>query len=191
MGNASSESSLEVLLDTSRIARRVRELGAEISRDYHGRTPHLVGVLKGAWIFMADLIRNLSIEATVDFLGIQSYVAGTTSSGEVKITKDLDASIAGRDVLVVEDILDTGRTYFYLQGVLSTHQPKTLKLATLLDKTSRRVVPVKADYVGFQIPNVFVVGYGLDYNQQFRRLPEVWFLRSYPDLDGTSLPGGA
>jgi len=191
MGNASSESSLEVLLDTSRIARRVRELGAEISSDYHGRTPHLVGVLKGAWIFMADLIRNLSIEATVDFLGIQSYVAGTTSSGEVKITKDLDASIAGRDVLVVEDILDTGRTYLYLQGVLSTHQPRSLKLVTLLDKTSRRAVPVKADYVGFQIPNVFVVGYGLDYNQQFRRLAEVRFLRSYPDLNGTSLLGGA
>jgi len=180
-----------VLLDTSRIARRVRELGAEISSDYHGRTPHLVGVLKGAWIFMADLIRNLSIEATVDFLGIQSYVAGTTSSGEVKITKDLDASIAGRDVLVVEDILDTGRTYLYLQGVLSTHQPRSLKLVTLLDKTSRRAVPVKADYVGFQIPNVFVVGYGLDYNQQFRRLAEVRFLRSYPDLNGTSLLGGA
>ena len=122
---------------------------------------------------MADLVRNLSIEATVDFLGIQSYVAGTTSTGEVKISKDLDVSIAGRDVLVVEDILDTGRTYHYLQGVLAARQPKSLKLITLLDKTSRRTVPVKADYVGFQIPDVFVVGYGLDYNQQFRRLREV------------------
>jgi hypoxanthine phosphoribosyltransferase len=177
MDNASSESSLEVLLDANQIAARIRELGEQISRDYHGRTPHLVGVLKGAWIFMADLIRNLSIEVTVDFLGIQSYVAGTASLGEVKITKDLDVSIAGRDVLVVEDILDTGRTYLYLQGVLFAHQPKSLKLVTLLDKTSRRVVPVKADYLGFQIPNVFVVGYGLDYNQQFRRLPEVRFLR--------------
>jgi hypoxanthine phosphoribosyltransferase len=136
-----------------------------------------VGVLKGAWIFMADLIRNLSIEVTVDFLGIESYVAGTTSTGEVKITKDLDVSIAGRDVLVVEDILDTGRTYLYLQGVLSAHQPKSLKLVTLLDKSSRRAVPVKADYVGFQIPDVFVVGYGLDCNQQFRRLPDVCYLR--------------
>jgi hypoxanthine phosphoribosyltransferase len=177
MDNASSKSSLEVLLDSNQIAARIRELGKQISRDYHGRTPHLVGVLQGAWIFMADLIRNLSIEVTVDFLGIQSYVAGTASLGEVKITKDLDVSIAGRDVLVVEDILDTGRTYLYLQGVLSAHQPKSLKLVTLLDKTSRRAVPVKADYVGFQIPNVFVVGYGLDYNQQFRRLPEVRFLR--------------
>jgi len=178
MGNASSELSLEVLLDSSQIAARIRELGEEISSDYHGRTPHLVGVLKGAWIFMADLVRSLSIETTIDFLGIQSYVDGTTSSGEVKITKDLDVSIAGREVLVVEDILDTGRTYHYLQGVLSAHRPKSLKLVTLLDKTSRRAVPVKADYVGFQIPDVFVVGYGLDYNQQFRRLREVQYLRN-------------
>jgi hypoxanthine phosphoribosyltransferase len=177
MGNASSESSLELLLDSSQIAARIRQLGEEISSDYHGRTPHLVGVLKGAWIFMADLVRSLSLEATVDFLGIQSYVAGTTSSGEVKITKDLDASITGRDVLVVEDILDTGQTYHYLQGALSAHQPKSLKLVTLLDKPSRRSVPVKADYVGFQIPDVFVVGYGLDYNQQFRCLPDVRYLR--------------
>jgi len=177
MGNTSSESSLEVLLDSSRIAARIRELGEEISRDYHGRTPHLVGILKGAWIFMADLVRNFSIDVTVDFLGIQSYGAGTTSSGEVKITKDLDVSIAGRDVLIVEDILDTGRTYQYLQGVLSAHQPKSLKLVTLLDKTSRHTVPVKADYIGFQIPDVFVVGYGLDYDQKFRRLPDVRYLR--------------
>ena len=177
MGNASSETSLELLLDSSQIAARIRQLGEEISSDYHGRTPHLVGVLKGAWIFMADLVRSLSLEATVDFLGIQSYVAGTTSSGEVKITKDLDASITGRDVLVVEDILDTGQTYHYLQGALSAHQPKSLKLVTLLDKPSRRSVPVKADYVGFQIPDVFVVGYGLDYNQQFRCLPDVRYLR--------------
>jgi hypoxanthine phosphoribosyltransferase len=173
MGDAASESSLEVLLSSRQIAARVRQLGEDISSDYQGRTPHLVGVLKGAWIFMADLIRNLSIEATVDFLGIQSYLADTTSFGEVKITKDLDVSIAGRDVLVVEDILDSGRTYLYLQGVLSAHQPKSLKLVSLLDKPSRRAVPVKADYVGFQIPDVFVVGYGLDYNQQFRRLPDV------------------
>jgi hypoxanthine phosphoribosyltransferase len=176
MVDAPSESNLKVLLTSSEIAARVRELGEKISNDYQGRTPHLVGVLKGAWVFMADLIRNLSLEATVDFLGIQSYFAGTTSSGEVKITKDLDVSIAGRDVLVVEDILDTGRTYLYLHGVLSAHLPQSLKLVTLLDKTSRRVVPVKADYVGFQIPDVFVVGYGLDCNQQFRRLPEVRYL---------------
>ena len=177
MTNGPSASNLEVLLNSSQIGARIRELGEQISSDYRGTTPHLVGVLMGAWIFMADLIRNLSLEATVDFLGIQSCLSGTTSSGEVRITKDLDVSIAGRDVLLVEDILDTGRTYHYLKGVLSAHQPNSLKLVTLLDKTSRRAVPVTADYVGFQIPDVFVVGYGLDYNQQFRRLPEVRCLR--------------
>ena len=173
MGDTYSESNLAVLFEARQIASRIRELGEQISNDYRGRTPHLVGVLMGAWVFMADLVRNLSVEVTVDFLGIQSYLSGTTSSGEVKITKDLDVSIAGRDVLVVEDILDTGRTYQYLQDVLSAHQPNSVKLVALLDKTARRAVPVQADYVGFQIPDVFVVGYGLDYNQQFRRLPEV------------------
>lgn len=170
---------LPVLLDAERIAARVRELGAEISRDYRSRSagPHLVGILKGAWVFMADLIRQLSVEVSVDFLGIQSYNSNTDPSGEVKITKDLDVSIAGRHVLVVEDILDTGRTYRYLEGVLAAHQPASLKLVTLLDKASRRVIPVRADYVGFEIPNVFVVGYGLDYDQKYRRLPEVRILR--------------
>jgi hypoxanthine phosphoribosyltransferase len=171
---------LQVLLDAERIAARVRELGAEISRDYRGRTPHLVGILKGAWVFMADLIRQLSVEVTVDFLGIQSYNSSTGPSGEVKITKDLDVSIAGRHVLVVEDILDTGRTYHYLEGLLAAHQPASLKLVTLLDKASRRVIPVRADYVGFEIPNVFVVGYGLDYDQKYRCLPEVRILPSVP-----------
>ena len=177
MDHTSPDISLELLLTSGQIAARIRELGEKISSDYHGRTPHLVGVLKGAWIFMSDLIRCLSVEATVDFLGIQSYVTGTTSSGEVKITKDLDVSIAGRDVLLVEDILDTGRTYLYLQGVLSAHHPKSLRLVTLLDKSPRRTAPIQADYVGFQIPDVFVVGYGLDYNQQFRRLPDVRYMR--------------
>ncbi len=173
---------IEVLLDAAKIQERVRELAAQISEDYRGRTPHLVGVLKGAWIFMADLIRSLSIEATVDFLSIQSYGSGATSSGEVKITKDLDVSIAGRDVLIVEDILDTGRTSHYLLGVLAAHNPASLKLVALLDKTSRRVIPVRADYVGFEIPDVFVVGYGLDYNQKYRRLPEVCCLPHIPSV---------
>lgn len=168
----------QTLLDAERIATRVRELAADISRDYRGQTPHLVGILKGAWVFMADLVRELSIDATVDFLGIQSYTSGTESSGEVKITKDLDVSIAGRHVLVVEDILDTGRTYHYLQDALTAHQPASLKLVTLLDKASRRVIPVRADYVGFEIPNVFVVGYGLDYDQRYRRLPDVRMISS-------------
>jgi hypoxanthine phosphoribosyltransferase len=169
-----TEAKGEILLPAEKIAARVRELAAEISRDYRGQHPHLIGILKGAWVFMADLIRQLELEATVDFLGIASYGAGTTSSGEVKITKDLDTSIEGRHVLVVEDILDTGRTFHYLQEVLLARRPLSLKLVTLLDKPSRRVVPVAADYVGFTIPNVFVVGYGLDYGQKCRRLPDVW-----------------
>jgi hypoxanthine phosphoribosyltransferase len=172
----------EVLINADKIAARVRELGAQISSDYRGCNPHLVGVLKGAWMFMADLIRQLSIEVTLDFLGIQSYGSSTLSLGEVKITKDLDVSIAGRDVLVVEDILDSGRTFHYLQGVLAAHQPASLKLLALLDKVSRRIVPVRADYVGFEIPDVFVVGYGLDYNQKYRWFPEVRVLRSVPSV---------
>ena len=123
MSNTPLGSDLPILLDAARIQARIAELAADISRDYKGRTPHLVGVLKGAWVFMADLVRHISIHCTVDFLSIQSYGSGTTSSGEVKITKDLDVSIQGRDVLVVEDILDTGRTYSYLQEVLGAHDP--------------------------------------------------------------------
>lgn len=172
------EQDLEILLDEEKIARRIRELAAEISRDYRGLTPHLVGILKGAWVFMADLIRHLDLEVSVDFMGIESYGSDASSSGEVKITKDLDVSIEGRDVLVVEDILDTGRTFHFLKGVLAAHKPKSLKLATLLDKSSRRVMPVHADYVGFTIPDVFVVGYGLDYAQRYRHLRDVRVLRS-------------
>ena len=169
---------VEILLSQDQIHRRVHELGIAIAKDYRGRKPHLVGVLKGAWVFMADLIRQLDFEVTVDFLGITSYGAGVQSSGEVKITKDLDVSIEGREVLIVEDILDTGRTYKFLQEVLSVHKPRSLKLVALLDKVSRRVVPVYADYVGFEIPDVFVVGYGLDFNQQYRQLPDIRVLRS-------------
>ena len=172
---------LPVLLEAVRLQARVGELAAEISRDYRGCTPHLVGVLKGAWIFMADLARGLSIPCTVDFLSIQSYGAGAVSSGEVKITKDLDVRIEGRDVLIVEDILDTGRTCHYLQGVLGARSPRSLKLVTLLDKPSRRVIPMRADYTGFEIPDVFVVGYGLDCDQKFRHLPDVRYLLHPPE----------
>jgi hypoxanthine phosphoribosyltransferase len=121
-------------------------------------------------------VRSISIHCTVDFLSIQSYGSGTVSSGEVKITKDLDVSIEGRDVLLVEDILDTGRTYSYLQEILGAHDPASLKLATLLDKHSRRILPVEADYVGFEIPDVFVVGYGLDFDQKYRNLSDVRYI---------------
>jgi hypoxanthine phosphoribosyltransferase len=174
------EENFEILLDAQTIENRVREMGAQISADYRGRQPHLVGILKGAWVFLADLIRHLELEVTVDFMGIESYGSGTTSSGEVKITKDLDVSIAGRDVLVIEDILDSGRTYRYLEGVLSAHKPKSLKLVALLDRVARRSIPFCADYVGFQIPDVFVVGYGLDYAQRYRHLREVRILPSIP-----------
>jgi hypoxanthine phosphoribosyltransferase len=171
-------SALPILLEEARIRDRIGELAAVISRDYEGRTPHLVGVLKGAWVFMADLVRRISIECTVDFLSIQSYGSGAASSGEVRITKDLDVSIEGRDVLVVEDILDTGRTYTYLQEVLRAHDPASLKLVVLLDKRSRRMIPIQAHYVGFEITDVFVVGYGLDFDQKYRNLADVRYIPS-------------
>ena len=163
----------EILIDAQTIAGRVRELGEQISNDYRGRSLNLVGVLKGAWIFLADLIRHLSIDVTVDFLGVQSYGRGTRPSGEVKITKDLDHSIEGLEVLIVEDILDTGGTFHYLHDALTRRAPKDLKAVALLDKPSRRTRPVKADYIGFTIPDLFVVGYGLDFGQRYRNLPDV------------------
>ena len=176
MSQPFTESELPLLLEAAKIQARVRELAAEISRDYQDSTLHLVGVLKGAWIFLADLIRYLSVPCTVDFLAIQSYGANAVSSGEVKITKDLDLGIEGRDVLIVEDILDTGRTCHYLLDVLSARSPRSLKLVTLLDKPAHRIVPVRADYSGFEIPDVFVVGYGLDFDQRYRHLPDVHYI---------------
>ncbi len=174
-----SSASLEILLSSDAIARRVRELASEISADYRGRQPHLIGVLKGAWVFMADLIRHLRLEdITVDFLGIASYGSATQSTGDVRITKDLDMSIEGREVLIIEDVLDTGRTIQHLMDFMESRKPQSLKLVTLLDKPSARIIPVKADYVGFSIPNVFVVGYGLDFDQRYRRFPDVRVLRS-------------
>jgi hypoxanthine phosphoribosyltransferase len=176
-----SENHLEVLLDAEKIQRRVKELGAQVSAEYRGRPLHLIGILKGSWVFLADLIRSLDLEVTVDFLGFSSYGDGQSSSGQVKITKDLDSSIEGLDVLVVEDILDTGHTFQYLQGLLSRRKPKSLKVVTLLDKPSRRINPVSADYIGFTIPDAFVVGYGLDFAQKFRGLPEVRVLHLTPE----------
>lgn len=179
MNDQAREHHLEILLDAEKIRQRVRQLGAEISADYRGRPLRLVGILKGAWVFLADLIRHLDLEdVTVDFLGVASYGPTSLSSGEVRITKDLDLSIEGLDVLVVEDILDTGQTFKYLQSVLATHKPKSLRVVTLLDKAAKRMRPVRADYVGFTIPDVFVVGYGLDYGQQYRRFPDVRILRT-------------
>ena len=164
---------LEVLLDRVQIATRVAELGEEISRDYAGESVLLLGVLKGAAVFLADLARCITIDATFDFIAVSSYGGGTEASGAVKLIKDVDTPIAGKNVIVVEDILDTGLTLRFLCRLLGQHGPKSLKVATCLDKPGRRLQRIEADYVGFRIPNRFVVGYGLDYGERYRNLPDI------------------
>ena len=160
-----------VLIPAADLTARVGELGRQIRHDYAGRTPMLVGVLKGAVVFLADLMRAIDAPCDCDFIAVSSYGASTRSSGVVELTKDLSVPIEGRDVLVVEDIVDTGRTLAYLLRNLETRQPGTLRVCTLLDKVSRREVPVPLDYVGFTIPDEFVVGYGLDFAGLYRNLP--------------------
>jgi hypoxanthine phosphoribosyltransferase len=170
----------EILIDEEPLQARIAELGAEISRDYAGRDLLLVGVLKGAVFFLADLMRELSVPCEIDFMAISSYGAGTDSSGVVRILKDLDMNIAGRDVLVVEDIIDSGLTLSYLMRSLTARKPASLEVCTLLTKPERREVDVPVRYVGFEIPNRFVIGYGLDFDQRYRNLPYVAVL--HPDL---------
>jgi len=167
----------EVLYDRSQIAARVKELAREISDDYQGRDLIVIGVLKGAFIFMADLIRALSIPCRVDFIKVASYGAGTESSGRIKMTKDIETELTGRDVLIVEDIVDSGLTLSWLVDYLKKKNPCSLKVCTFLDKSSRRKVPFTADYTGFTMDDGFVVGYGLDYNEQARYLPEVYIVK--------------
>jgi hypoxanthine phosphoribosyltransferase len=164
---------MEILIPADKISERVRELGKQISGDYRGKTIHLVCVLKGAYAFLADLGRALEVPTTMDFLAVSSYAKGTTTSGEVQLTKDLDSGLEGKDVLIVEDIADTGLTLRYLYNVLKSRRPASLKVVALLDKPSRRKVRVSLDYVGFEIPDRFVVGYGLDFDQKYRHLPYV------------------
>ena len=164
---------MKVLLSHDAIQTRIREMGREIARDYAGRDPHLVGVLKGACTFMTDLARSVDLPLTLDYIAVSSYGAATKSSGEVKLVKDLDQGLEGRDLLVVEDIVDTGLTLNYLLNVLKARGPRTLKVAALLSKPSRRLVEVKVDYVGFSIEDHFVVGYGLDYNEKYRNLKDI------------------
>jgi hypoxanthine phosphoribosyltransferase len=152
---------------------RVRELGEEISRDYEGRDLLLVGVLKGAIFFLSDLMRHLSVPCEVDFMAVSSYGSSTDSSGVVRILKDLDAAIEGREVLIVEDIVDSGLTLSYLYRILSAREPASVRVCALLTKPARRTVELPIDYVGFEIPNEFVVGYGLDYGERYRNLPYV------------------
>jgi hypoxanthine phosphoribosyltransferase len=160
-----------VLIPAEDLTARVGDLGRQIRADYAGRTPMLVGVLKGAVVFLADLMRAIDAPCECDFIALSSYGASTRSSGIVELTKDLSVPIEGRDVLIVEDIVDTGRTLAYLLRNLETRQPATLRVCTLLDKAARREVPVTLDYVGFQIPDEFVVGYGLDFAGLYRNLP--------------------
>ena len=164
---------MKVLLSRDAIRERVQALGREISRDYAGREPHLVGVLKGACTFMTDLSRAIEIPITLDFIAVSSYGAATKTSGEVRLVKDLDQGLEGRDLIVIEDIVDTGLTLNYLLNVLRARGPRSLKVAALLSKPSRRLVEVQVDYVGFTIDDHFVVGYGLDYNERYRSLPDI------------------
>ncbi len=170
----------QVLIEEPALQDRIRELGAEISDDYAGRELLLVGVLKGAVFFMADLMRALAVPCEVDFMAISSYGAATDSSGVVRILKDLDISIEGRDVLIVEDIIDSGLTLSYLRRTLEARRPASLEVCALLTKPARREIDVPVRYVGFEIPNCFVVGYGLDFAERYRNLPHVAILD--PDL---------
>jgi len=174
---------LKVLISRQQIAERIAAMGTEITRDYSGESVIFVGVLKGAAIFLGDLTRQVQLDATFDFIGVSSYgnrpspaqelKSGWDSTGEVRLTKDMDQSIKDRNVILVEDILDTGLTLTYLKKMLGARQPKTLRVAALLDKPSRRKLPIKGDYVGFSIPDEFVVGYGLDYAERYRNLPDI------------------
>lgn len=166
-----------VLFTEEELKHRVAELAAQIDRDYEGKEPLLIGVLRGSFIFIADLMRAITLPCTVDFMAVSSYGAGTTSSGEVKIVKDLSEKIEGKDVIVVEDILDSGNTLSYLLEVLRARKPASIKLCTLLDKPDRRTKPVQVSYSGYSIPDEFVVGYGLDYAEKYRNVPYIGVLK--------------
>ena len=166
-----------VLFSEEQLEQRVCELAAQIDRDYAGKEPLLVSVLRGSFVFMADLVRHITLPCTVDFMAVSSYGSGTTSSGQVKIIKDLSEQIEGKDVIVVEDILDSGNTLSYLFQLLQARHPASVRLCTLLDKPSRRTKAVTADYTGFTVDDLFVVGYGLDYAEKYRNLPYIGILK--------------
>lgn len=164
---------IKVFLSEKEVDDRIQEIGDQISRDYAGREVHLICVLKGGSFFMCELAKRITVPVSLDFMSVSSYGSETKSSGVVKIVKDLDEPLKGKDVLVVEDIVDSGRTLSYLLEMLNDRGPASLRLCTLLDKPDRRVIDVKVDYTGFQIPDEFVVGYGLDYGQKYRNLPYI------------------
>ena len=171
---------INVLLSEEKVDARIRELGEQITKDYEGEEVFLICTLKGASFFACELAKRINLSLTLDFIAVASYGDGTQSSGEVRMIKDLDESIEGKNVIVVEDIIDTGRTLNYLMEMLRKRNPKTLKLCSLLDKPERRLVDVSADYIGFEVPDLFVVGYGLDYAQKYRNLRYIGVV----ELDG-------
>ncbi len=168
-----SDHHVEVMLTEEEVDAKIKAIGEQISKDYAGKTVHLICVLKGGTFFMCELAKRISVPVTMDFMSVSSYGSDTKSSGIVKIVKDLDESIKDKDVIVIEDIIDSGRTLSHLLELLQNRSPKSLRLCTLLDKPDRRVVDVNVDYTGFCIPDEFVVGYGLDYDQKYRNLPYI------------------
>lgn len=164
---------ISVMISEDDVDKRIKEIGEQISKDYEGKEVHLICVLRGGVFFMCELAKRISVPVTMDFMSVSSYGNDTKSSGVVKIVKDLDDSIRGKDVIVIEDVVDSGRTLSYLLEMLKDRNPASLKLCTLLDKPERRVCEVKVDYTGFEIPDEFVVGYGLDYAQKYRNLPYI------------------
>ena len=167
----------KVLFSEEQLKSAVEKIAGEINRDYEGKDPVLIGILKGSVVFMADLMRRISVDCTTDFMSVSSYGGGTETSGSVRIRKDLDRSITGKDVIVIEDILDSGTTLSHLLEILEVRRPNSLKLCVLLDKPERRVTPVKYDYVGLTVPDEFIVGYGLDYDEKYRNLPYIGVLK--------------
>lgn len=167
----------EVLISEEEIQAKIKELGQKLSAKYEGRDPLVICVLKGAFIFMADLVKNITVPMELDFMAVSSYGASTKSSGVVKIIKDLDQSVEGRDVLIVEDIIDSGLTLSYLIDLLENRKAKSVSVVTLFDKPARRTVDLQADYTGFVLPDAFVVGYGLDYAEHYRNLPYIGILK--------------
>ena len=168
----------EVLYSEEEISAVVKDLGAQLTKEYEGKNPLVIGVLKGAVMFMTDLSRAMDCDLELDFMDVSSYGAGMESSGDVKILKDLDTTVDGRDLLIVEDIIDTGRTLSYLIELFKYRKAKSIKVVTLMDKKERRVVDLEADYIGINVPNEFVVGYGLDFNEKYRNLPYIGILKT-------------
>ena len=177
MNDNMKEDVLRVLLSEDEIREKVRELGGKITADYKNSNLMLVTVLKGAVVFLADLMRQIDVPAEIDFMVVSSYGSGVKSSGVVKIVKDLDVPLAGKDILIVEDILDSGLTLSYIKELLESRGPRSIRIATLLDKPSRRKVALQADYIGFSVPDEFVIGYGLDYDEKYRNLPYIGILK--------------